>query len=185
MSEHEYETKEFTSAEEAITFLRQSREDSRVLTEVLTEEQQGVTWGSCWARFWKDLVVFGRVETQEELRASEMHGIADISDPDEREMALAEVEAILRVTIRNEADGFLYGWCHSAIEPGELGTTHRASMWPISEALYRHAEEHGWDPDTFRPIYRLELAQAYARYRLWATDVASTVLADPPGGERP
>jgi hypothetical protein len=145
------------------------------LTLVLSPEQRSVTWGSCWIRFWKDLAIFGRVLTRQELLDSESEGIDKITDPAERDQALSEAAYTIASLNQAEEDGYVYGWCHSTIEAGEPGSTHRANLWPISDALFEHAAQNGWDPDRFRPIFRLEVAQAYEDYRTWSHRVAVAV----------
>lgn len=171
---------EFNSREEAFKFLEESRRLNDKVAEVLSPEQRSVTWGSCWIRFWEDLAIFGRVSTIEAVIAEESGDVPELTgDPErdaERQEAIDEAAQIVSLVVQSEQDGYVYGWCHSKIESGEIGSTHRGNLWPIDEALFAHAKQHDWDPDKFRPIFRLEVVNAYKHYQEWARSLSEELL---------
>jgi len=63
--------------------------------------------------------------------------------------------------------GYIFGRAYSVVEPrGELGSTHVAEMWPISEAAFDEATAANWQPDSENcPTLRKELNNAKS---IWA-----------------
>lgn len=163
---------EFDSTDEVLAFLRRTREANERTMALLSDEQKSIKWGSCWVRFWNGVTIFSRVMTVEELLAEEARGIGDIEDPAEHQAAVDEVAYTVATIGEAYENGYRYGWCHSTIEPGEPGSTHLANVWPISDACFAHAAENEWDLAKMRPIFQLEVENAYQGYASWARGVA-------------
>lgn len=126
----------FDSWEEAQAAMRKAEEAANAS---LVEEQRRITWGDYWCRPVPDLgiFVFGQVMPLELVMQEEM---AAGSDPEE----LAYTEASLR---EKHERGYMFGNAYSVMEPrGELGDTHRANMWPITEEEFEEVKQHGWQP---------------------------------------
>ena len=152
------------SEEEGGLDLEAMMEQMRVLTEYANEhlapQQKQIGYGSYWARFYdvkNRIVVFGYVETLDAMEASE------------RELGADDGEAayIRTDTNRRHNDGYMYGMCYSTITPeGELGFTHRADIWPITQDAFETYRRVGWDVDHDDLTWetKVELAGAYAEY---------------------
>jgi hypothetical protein len=150
----------FESVDEMFSWMRDNEEAANL---VLAPEQQAVTYGSHWCRFFdiaNRVVIFGKVLTQEEQRETET-ALADDSEADE-----AETEEILDTLAQSHERGYMYGRCYSTIEPdGEWGSTHRANLWPIPQHVYEAARDVRWDIDQLPPEQRTALEAAYQVYR--------------------
>lgn len=150
-------TDESIDLEGMIATLRAATE---VANQTLATEQKQIGYGSYWARFYniKDrLVIFGYVDTLDEMEASE-RALGAKAD---------EAEYIRHDTNRRHNDGYMYGTCYSRITPeGELGFTHRADIWPIGKDLFETYQAAGWDVDHDSLAWetKVELSAAYAQY---------------------
>lgn len=172
----------FDNPDDALARIQEIREDYERSVALLDEKQRSITWGSYWVRFYQDLVIFGYVMTLDEVRASEVGDVSDITDPVALEAIQAEVEYTLRTIEATHTAGYMYGWCNSSVAE-EIGSTHQAQMWPIDRAVYEHAREHRWDVDKIRPIFRLELAGVFQEYHDWALRAAEGFVEEDGGGE--
>lgn len=128
----------------------------------LAPEQRACTWGTYWVRFiptgQEMLVVFGRVQQLEETVEQEMVLENEMPGPDE-----AEVRATMQAS---HDQGYMFGRAYSVVEPrGELGSTHRANMWPITEDLYHAAQAANWDPLSLQPRDLDQLQDVYTAVR--------------------
>jgi hypothetical protein len=116
----------------------------------LAPEQQNITYGDHWARFYdvsSQLIIFGRVDPLAETSES----------PDEQER-----EYLRHETERRMANGYVYGKCYSKVTvPGEYGFTPKFEIWPIDEDVFNAARDVNWE-FTHLPIgVRIELSTAY------------------------
>ena len=161
----------FDSVEDAFEYMRKGEEFGN---RNLHPKQAAITWGDHWVRFYdvaNRLIIFGRVDTEEENYTSEAKGIDQITDSEERRIAMDEVAESMRVIWNSHQRGLMWGWAYSKGEH-DLGSTHRFNMWPISEHLYTVAKEAQWDVDAItEPEARRELEQAYQEYRAHALAV--------------
>src|SRR5690349_18046801 len=122
----------------------------------LAPAQADLTYGSRWIRFWDKLVIFGTVPTLMEVGLAEQELGAD---PDEVAYTISRVEVNL-----TEND-LLYGTCYSVIEPtGEIGNTHKSSVWPIEDSLFEAARNVTWNPALLPPSALLEVYEAMAAW---------------------
>lgn len=132
---------DFGSLDEAFDFMTRQTE---IANASLTPEQRSLTWGSCWFRPYEGIVIFGHVYTAEEFEQKERHSYhrgGPLDAEEEAEFAYAK-ERVLDAHER----GYLFGEAFSVWEPtGELGDTHRASAWPITERQFESARTAGWD----------------------------------------
>ena len=162
--------------DEGMLDLEAMMDQMRMLTEYanehLAEPQRTVTYGSYWARFYdvRDrLVIFGYVDSLEEMEASERSlGAGD----DEAAYIVADTE-------RRHEDGDMYGMCYSTVTPeGELGFTHRADLWPIDKDTFDAYRAVGWDVDHADLVWdtKVVLAGAYAE---WATHTHQVIDGAP------
>lgn len=146
----------FSSLEE---MLKAVNEWNTEANEGLATEQKAITYGDYWVRFYDvgaRIIDFGKVMTEAEFVEGEM---AFGADPDEIAAELQQVKA------RHDA-GYLYGVAHSILGvDGELGSTHRANVWPIEERLFTAAQTVDWKVDQLSPDGKLLLEIAYACYR--------------------
>ncbi len=136
--------KGFDSFEEMQEYMEESMAaaDARV-TPRQAEVGPGDHWFSPAPEF--GCVVFGQVYTREELVAG--------MDPEEA----ADEEFV---------DGYLsgnmlFGRAFSVIEPqGELGSTHRSAVWPMTPAQFAEAMSVDWDHQRLGRWFREALVQA-------------------------
>lgn len=130
------------------------RETSR-LTEAanrhLAIAQMLIDYDSYWVRFYqptegKPLVIFGHVFTAEQA-------------------AEDEDEVVIETLKRQHERGFMYSEAFSVVAPGgELGSTHRASLWPISVRLFADAQKVIWRHQTLPVNTAAELADVYTNW---------------------
>jgi hypothetical protein len=126
----------FTSTEEMVEALR---ERAAHALAGLAPQQAAITWGDHWVQF-HDIdnggLIWGKVHTREEVAAGELSCGADWD----------EVVETIASTVNSLEQGYMYGTAHSRFyDEGELGTTHKAHVWPIEERLFDAAREAGWD----------------------------------------
>lgn len=154
----------FDTMEEMVEFMRRQEEEANAH---LAPQQQAVTWGDYWIRFYDiehRICIFGHVYTEDEMMEKEravplMAG--ESSEEVEAEIA-AEMEGIRDAHKR----GYMYGWAYSVIEPeGEPGSTHQANLWPIPQWLYEQARDVRWVMDDLDPQGKAEVQRAYTEYR--------------------
>lgn len=105
----------------------------------LHSEQDRLTYGDYWVQF-HDIanfhVIFGRIDTLEEVRDGEVNGGATAT----------EADAVVAMTANDLVNGMMYGTAYDRFNPdGELGNTHKAHVWPIEERLFNAAAEARWD----------------------------------------
>lgn len=130
------EIKTFSSHEEMSEWLKERAEAAHA---GLAKAQADLTWGDHWVQF-HDVnaahIIWGKVSTREEVALGEL---LSRSDWDEVVATVARTEASLE-------QGFMYGRAYDRYGPeGELGTTHKAHVWPIEERLFDAAKAAGWD----------------------------------------
>lgn len=117
--------------------------------------QQALDLDSYWVQFDFQMgdpeVIFGHVCSAEYL--DEQH--AKSGDPD-AEATRAEM---------NETHLMLGRAASRSFPRGELGYTHRASVWPISEGLFAAAEKVDWNPHALDDGNKALLEIAYQGYR--------------------
>jgi hypothetical protein len=133
----------------------------------LHQKQRDIGYGDYFVRFYEvaeRIVIFGRVMTEAELFDSESGDIESIDDPAEKQEAIEEVRYTMTALRERHEEGYLYGWCHSTIEKGELGSTHRSWMWPISKELFEAARAVEWDIDLLPDEHRNALSRAYVEW---------------------
>lgn len=121
----------------------------------LAPAQADLTFGSHWVRFEDDLVIFGRVATLSEVGVAEM----------ELGASGEEAAAMTHQISENMEAGLLYADCYSVVEvDGEVGNTHKASVWPIDESLFEQARRVDWDPYRLPDSGRALLTEAWAAF---------------------
>lgn len=172
MSDPQFQS--FDSIEEAFEFMRRGEDYGN---RNLHPEQAAITWGDYWVRFYNiadRLIIFGKVETEAEAEASESEGIENITDPEEKAIALEEVAESMRVIRASHERGLMWGWAYSK-HFTDIGSTHRFYMWPITPQLFEAAKTVGWDVDQITdPRDRGELERAWQAYRAHALAVAAS-----------
>lgn len=121
--------------------------------------QRELTWGSYWVNFAllsDRIVVFGRVDPLPEAD--------DVETLAENQRIEAELER-----------GYMFGRAYSMMSPeGELGDTHRFSVWPIEARLFEMAKAAQWDIDRLEPPGRALLEIAFAGWRAQQATLAAT-----------
>lgn len=128
--------KSFSSFEEAAEFMAKATDAANAS---LAPEQAAITYGSTWARFdhlaSDQLLIVGKVDTLDEIKAAEW---ATVGDEDDAPEDLAEeIEYEINRLAENHERGYMFGRAYSVYEPrGEFGDTHRANMWPIPESTF-------------------------------------------------
>lgn len=119
------------STRDRLIQMKQEEEDwAKRASESALPEQRSLTWGSYFLRAMPELgyYIFGRVFTVEEIAADE--------EP-----------IVVTGKQRSHERGYRYGIYHSVVEPdGEIGDTHMALLWPITEEDFNKAKEAGWQP---------------------------------------
>lgn len=154
----------FETMEDAFDFMRRGDEYGN---RNLHPKQQAITWGDYWIRFvdmHDRLVVFGYIQTLDEVREAEEKYMDRTGTAEERAESEAELQYALQSTKESHERGYMFGWAYSKIDK-DLGSTHRFNMWPISKELYEAAREAEWDIDRIHEDYRPQLEEAYTGYR--------------------
>ena len=124
--------REFDSMEAMWEFMR---EQERLANENTADWQRAIGYGDYWMRMYEEILIFGYVNTLDEL------------DAIERELGVEDDElAFERSMISNAHErGYRYGKAYSVVEPdGEWGSTHVSTMIPISREMFEAARECGW-----------------------------------------
>lgn len=129
---------EFETFAEMQEYLRKNAEAAAA---GLHDDQRTIGLGDHWIRF-VDIasreIEFGHVYTLDEVRAGEIKAGA----------TKAEAADAVAMTERDLADHRLFGRAYIYWQPeGELGYTHRASVWPTSGALFDAARSVDWQID--------------------------------------
>jgi hypothetical protein len=145
--------------ESLAAYYKEVREATDSANRHLHDLQRAVAWGDCWARFFDvvgNVVIFGTV-----MPESDAVAVENKSGATPRELR----DFVSSLHDRHER-GYLWGRCHSIAMPmGELGSTHRAYVWPVSERLYDEAREAQWRIKDLSAIGMIELSEAYREYR--------------------
>ena len=149
----------FETTEEMVVALRKRAEEARA---GLHSVQSSLTWGDHWVQF-VDLenrhVVFGRIHFDREVGLAELLSGADWDD----------TVAVVEKTAASLDEGFMYGRAHDKFNvEGELGTTHKASVWPIEERLFLMAQRVDWNIAALDETGRFLLDLAYRQNRAHA-----------------
>lgn len=143
------------------------RENEEAANNHLAPEQGRVGYGDYWVRFHDidaRVIIFGYVMDPGEVRLAEM-GVPLQSGETAAERD-EEVEQIMETMADSHSRGYMYGKCYSIIEvDGEWGSTHRANLWPIPQALYEAAKFVDWSIDRLGDIAKSQLQSAYSAYR--------------------
>ena len=153
--------RKFDSIEEMFDYIEKQTQRANAS---LTAEQKAITWGSHWVRFLpsEQLIIFGRVFTLAEIEQGERSAGASTE----------ELEYTLNSCRANHDRGYLFGRAYSVAEPdGELGDTHRANMWPITEQQFDEARQAAWNPSRIVPGMFSWLAEAYSHYRAYLLSI--------------
>jgi hypothetical protein len=121
----------FDSVEEMQDYL--ATQEANAIAGTLVE-QWAITWGDYVIRFVDDLVIWGDLETQEELVATETS--------DDEEESRHELEQALD----SHGRGYRFGKWFSTVEPtGEYGSAHVVTLWKISKEEFDAAGENDWE----------------------------------------
>jgi len=103
----------------------------------ITPTQSKVTFGDCWAMPVPEFgcVVFGHVWRREDFERSwEENDVPQEERDDEMKMTEEMLER-----------GFVFGRAYSVLEErGELGSTHKSDLWPITGQQFLEASEVEW-----------------------------------------
>lgn len=133
---------DFGSVEEVFEWM-QANEDAAIARS--TELQWSIGYGDYFCRVvWEmgeEIPIFGYIWTKDELEQGERELGADEE----------EIELVLSSTDMAYARGYRFGTCYStAVPEGEIGSTHVALMYPITEDEFKDARDLGWDPGKLR-----------------------------------
>jgi len=130
--------REFDSMEEMQRFLA---EQTRLANESLSEEQKAITYGDYWVRTDYEFLIFGYINTLDELDESSRRLGADEEEIAYERAMIADAHA----------RGYMYGKAYSVVEPdGEWGSTHRVSMQKVSKQTFDRMRELGWTLEGWR-----------------------------------
>lgn len=156
----------FENFEEMIEYMAKRTDEANA---TLAPEQRQITYGHCWVNFGAmeqiGVPVFGRVFTEEEVFASEM-GHA--------EGQAETAQSVLESTRENHERGYMYGDAYSRYYPrAESGDTHRADMWPITDALFHAVEAVGWDQNALELADKIDLSIAFEQWRAHLRELQS------------
>jgi hypothetical protein len=125
--------------------------------QTLAQQQRDVGWGDYWVQFdgESQLIIFGYCMTQAEVEQAERDAG---SEPDELVYMMDSME-------ESHTRGYLFGRAYSIVEPqGELGSTHRANVWPIDSELFDAASDAGWDLDKMPGENLDQLYQVFQKF---------------------
>lgn len=121
--------------------------------------QAAITYGDCWAQFYDvpdRIVVFGRVHLLDEVAEAERLCGGSQTDVD-------AVVASTRTDL--EYGDLMFGTAYDRTNPtGELGHTHRLSVWPIEESLFNAAFEHRFVIDDLPDSAKINLQIAFSAW---------------------
>ena len=154
------EIRGFNSFDEMYEYMQANRKKAN---EGLAAAQRLIDYGDYWVRFWQQVVIFGYIDPLEKVRDDEVAAGAD----------LGEAEVFVTMVMEAHNDGSMWGTAYSTIEPdGELGYTHRISMWPIDKRLFDAARQVGWvieDLPEWAQVLLQEAARAWRSHVREAT----------------
>lgn len=123
------EFKSFDNFEQMQEYMAKAEEEANnALHPVQIELRDDVEHTRYWCRPYAELgiLIFGEAWSVSQIRAKEDAHITD-----------------RKTEVR--ARGYLFGYAYSVVEPdGEVGDTHVANVFPISEAAFEEARAHGW-----------------------------------------
>ena len=108
-----------------------------------TEKQNAITYGDYWMRMWEGFLIFGYIQTREEL------------DAEERRLGASEeeLESEHEAMDYSYSNGFRFGRAYSIIESeGELGDTHVSDMIPITKEEFEQAKECFWSLEAVQQL---------------------------------
>lgn len=148
----------FNSIEEMQDWMAQRTIEAN---ENLAPEQEAITYGTPWVNFsalgQTDALCVGIVMTEEAY-------LADGGDVEDWEGG----------SIQEGHDrGYMFGRAYSKWLPeGELGDTHRASMWPIPEDLYAALEAVQWDHYGLAVEHKILLQILFDEWRAHEQEIA-------------
>lgn len=149
----------------------------------LAPEQKGLDWGSHWIQFMVSdggrdgapLIIVGRCHTTSEVYAAERAAMGPFTEDNASECAAELVDTISTI-IGSHENGYLFGTAYSTVEPdGELGSTHRSSVWPLSSRAFEALHSNGWRLGGLPPTVVDELKLAWGRYALHLAKLATGV----------
>lgn len=166
------EVRSYDSMEEAF---RDMAAHEAAANATLAAAQRMVTYGDYWFRPMQTgpgsppLMIFGYVETLPEV--TELEGqYYDLSNDEDR----LELEATLAGIRDRHERGYMFGRCYSVVEPeGEWGDTHRANLWPITQAVFESARAKGWDLNEMPQSDKYIVVGAYSTWREHARQTAA------------
>lgn len=149
----------FDSHQQMVEYLRQAAHQAHAGLHVV---QDNLTWGDTWVQF-VDVtnrhVAFGQIATIDEVHQGELDSSGSADDAD----------AVAAMTRSDLEYGYMYGRVFDRFNPeGELGTTHKASVWPIEERVFQAAHAVGFVVDDL-PLwakFNLHVAQLARRAHL-------------------
>jgi hypothetical protein len=133
----------FSSTEEMVEYLRANQ---RRALAGLAPQQRAIRPGDYWVQFHnihEGHLIWGRVWTPTEVALGELTNPEGLLREDvewsEVITTVAHAEEMLEA-------GLMYGMAYDRFNPGgELGTTHKAHVWPIEERLFMAAAYAGYD----------------------------------------
>jgi hypothetical protein len=119
----------------------------------------------------EELAIFGeawslRRARKEELESYHVQSVDELGEEDRHAF-----HSSCKMMADSRRRGYIFGRAYSEIEPrGELGSTHVADMWPLTEAAFNEAREQDWRPDLSSnqksAHLRTCLLQYYIKYKI-------------------
>lgn len=143
----------FNSLEEILEYQEKAYNEAEART---LDIQREITYGDYVFRLHEEILIFGRVSTQEEFLGNNLRGQEDEYNDEIR----AEWAGIEEAHTR----GYRYGRYHSNVCPeGEWGSSHVSTLWKITADDFEVAERNDWQmtPDmALRIGYEIKVAVA-------------------------
>jgi hypothetical protein len=122
----------------------------------LSPGQRAITYGTFWARFDRDVPMFGKVATEAEAVPTGHPAMAR--------------EFQLRTLRERHERGFMYGWYYSVdLLDGERGDVHRSNIWPIPAIMFSAMRKVDWDPEALEVDMKMALMVHHSAWHKFVT----------------
>lgn len=123
----------FSSHEDMLATLKKHADAAH---EGLADEQRGLNFGDKWVRPTEFGYEFGHIHTPEQVALDELTNGT----------SWADTIGVVADIGNRFASGYMFGTAYSILSvEGELGTTHKAVVWPIDNETFLAAKAAGWD----------------------------------------
>lgn len=156
------EVRSFESMDDMIAYMR---DQTGKANAGLAPEQASLRPGCYWVQFAyaEDVAIFGHSFTTDLYVSSELDATDESESVELYGSHQAHADHLRKEHANDWANGYMFGRAYSIYEPkGELGSTHKASVWPISPATFAAAGGANWSTERLHEVARAGVPDARA-----------------------